>query len=253
MQTQYPTRDSYKYDDDSLFLRARQRAIELQKFVRNAPTTKFATLELGCWDGLVSSQLQDLGYSATAIDARDEGFHPKCRSNGTRLHKMDAARMAFEDKAFDLAFSYDAFEHFADPRAVISEIIRVTKPGGWIFLNFGPLFAAPWGLHAYRTVTTPYCQHLFPKAVLNEFTEKRGLAGIDFSHVNGWSLSQFRRLWSEFSDELERLEYREFADCNHLGLISRYPNCFRGKADSFEEFVVSSIDVLFRRRVKAHP
>ena len=80
---------------------------------------------------------------------------------------MDAANMQFEDETFDFVFSYDAFEHFASPENVLLEAIRVVRKRGYIYLEFGPLYYSPYGEHAYRSITVPYCQFLFPLPRLN--------------------------------------------------------------------------------------
>jgi SAM-dependent methyltransferase len=40
--------------------------------------------------------------------------------------------LPYEDNRFDIVISRYVFEHIVDPRSVARELLRVTKPGGWI-------------------------------------------------------------------------------------------------------------------------
>ncbi len=43
---------------------------------------------------------------------------------------QDAACLTYADNSFDLCMTYKDLEHIPDYKAVISELYRVTKPGG---------------------------------------------------------------------------------------------------------------------------
>jgi ubiquinone/menaquinone biosynthesis C-methylase UbiE len=155
--------------------------------------------------------------------------------------------MQFDDQCFDAVFSYDTFEHVGRPERMLEECIRVVRKGGVIYLNFGPLYMSPLGEHAYRSITIPYCQHLFPLSVLNAYAGAHGLTLIDPTHVNQWRLQQYRALWRAHEHEVEILRYREMEELSHLDLIRRFPSCFRAKSPSLDEFIVSGVRALFRR------
>ena len=197
---------------------------------------------------MVSSALAAQGKKTTAIDSRSEGFDERARRSGVSLMQMNAAMLNLPDESFDFIFSYDAFEHFASPAKVLQEAIRVVKPGGHIYLEFGPLYYSPYGEHAYRTIRVPYCQLLFSETTLNDFADKVGLPRIDFDHVNRLSLLDYRNIWEQCVPAVERVQYSEAANLAHLDLIRKYPSCFKSKSDHFENFTVASINVLFRKR-----
>ncbi len=50
------------------------------------------------------------------------------------LQKSDAEKLPFDDNLFDLTYSWGVIHHSPDTEKCISEIIRVTKPGGEIKL-----------------------------------------------------------------------------------------------------------------------
>jgi len=81
--------------------------------------------------------------------------------------RMDAARMQFPDDHFDVVFSKDVFEHLSDPEGAISEISRVLKPGGTMFVRLH-LFTSDSGGHDTRIFSgrrggLPFWAHLRPE------------------------------------------------------------------------------------------
>ncbi len=245
LQQKYPIRPTAKYDPDSRRERGIERAKNMLNLVHDTSINTF--LELGCWDGMVCWALQKNGKSTVAIDNRAEGFDERARSEGVKFVQADVSSLGFKDESFDFVFSYASFEHFADPAAVLKEAIRVVRTGGYIYLNFGPLYMSPWGLHAYDVIGIPYLQFLFQPEILQEFVNKKHLGSIDFKGVNGWSLEEFRNLWNRYADRLKIIKYYEFPDIFHLDLIARYASCFKSKTEIFDNLVIESIEVLFRK------
>jgi hypothetical protein len=64
----------------------------------------------------------------------------------------DAHALPFADGAFDAAFSLAVLEHVADPRQVVAEMVRVLKPGGWLYSEVPFIFF----FHGYPTDYTRY-------------------------------------------------------------------------------------------------
>jgi ubiquinone/menaquinone biosynthesis C-methylase UbiE len=247
LQKQYPFIHKYRYDKQSLKLRGSERAAKIISLIRAEKANVKNLLELGCWDGMVCAALQRKGYITTAIDNRSEGFAEEAEREGVKLLQMDAAHLVFENESFDFVFSFDGFEHFAEPELVLQEATRVVKTGGNIYLDFGPLYMSPGGLHAYRSITIPYCQFLFPLELLKSFAKEKGLLQNDFTYINKWPLEDFHNLWLRYSDSLKRIIYREKPAVKDLDLIIKYPSCFRSKTDHFESLLISSIEVLFKK------
>ena len=84
-----------------------------------------------------------------------------------RVLQMDATKMFFQDNQFDVVFSKNAFEHLPDPAAVVSEIRRVLKPGGVMFIGLH-LYTCDGGCHDTRILAgqrgdLPYWAHLRPE------------------------------------------------------------------------------------------
>lgn len=57
---------------------------------------------------------------------------------------------------FDYVVSKDTFEHIIDLRGVMVEIKRVLKPGGSVYLGFGPLYRDFYGDHKRTKSIVPW-------------------------------------------------------------------------------------------------
>lgn len=244
MHGEYAPSPAYSYESDVRSDRGRARA---EAFLTMVPDSVHSILETGCFDGMVGYHLARHGKDAAGIDFRPRGFDQRAIDAGVRLLGMDAEALEFEDDSFDAVISYDSFEHFGNPERALSEIQRVVRPGGYVYLEFGPLFLSPMGLHAPQ-ITVPYCQVLFSNETLTQFTEEAELKTIDFAHCNEWTLLQFRELFASFADRFETVSYSEDGEFNHLELIERYAPIFRGRSDQLEDFTCAAIRVLLRNR-----
>ncbi|MFN3197628.1 MAG: class I SAM-dependent methyltransferase [Bradymonadia bacterium] len=86
-----------------------------------------AVLDLGARAGHQSRWLASRGYTVTSVDV-EPGFE------GCLV--IDANQpLPFEDDSFDLIWSSEVIEHLADPAFSLSELRRVTRPGGSLILT----------------------------------------------------------------------------------------------------------------------
>lgn len=216
---------------------------------RDAPALS-RCLDLGMWDGMTCHALQVAGKSAVGIDIRVEGVDERARAGGSAFAAMDAGRLGFAAERFDLVFSFNSFEHFPDPEVVLREAWRVLRPGGYLYLEFGPLWLSPRGAHQFQTISVPYVECLFTKETLTEYAAARDIRLMGYFWMNEWPLSRYRALWDRYADRLERVAYYEIFNADHVDLIARYPSCFRSKTAHFEDLIVSNIEVLFRKRTE---
>ena len=213
-------------------------------------------LDLGCGAGMTSYFLQTMGKATTAIDIPERekykySFDERAVNEGVTFLEMDAASLQFEDESFDFVFSYHLLDHISDPESVMREAIRVVKPGGYIYHEFGQ-YMSPWGYKHMQFINFPYCQLLFPKELIVEMTGERGVRHVKWVEktLNRLSLQEFRELLSCYSDSLERCKYHEKYDTNYLDLIRQYPSVFRSKTKSFDSLICNKIEVLFKKKHK---
>lgn len=238
----YPAPAPYSYSANALEARGHLRAKQLLKL----PGTKHARtfLELGCWDGMIGHALTQQGKTAIGIDNRSEGFDSRAVAAGVDLSVMNAEAMTLPDSSVDFVFSYDAFEHFPHPDRALAEISRVITPGGYVWMEFGPLYLSAFGPHIYRTIPVPYCHLLWSRDHLSDYAAANG-APIDFTHVNEWRVSQFRDLFRS-NDDFQTVRYEESHELDHLEVIRRYPSLAKQCTSDFDDLIVSHIRILLQ-------
>jgi ubiquinone/menaquinone biosynthesis C-methylase UbiE len=97
-------------------------------------------LELGCGPGHLSIRMaRQLGLDVTGLDL-EPAMIEVARANAERQSDNnrrqpafvvgDVASLPFPDRSFDLVVSTLSMHHWADPKAGLSEIGRVIRPGG---------------------------------------------------------------------------------------------------------------------------
>jgi SAM-dependent methyltransferase len=232
------------YDPKDLQAAAERRANACLSLIGKGAAALHRILDIGCSEGSVCVALSQLGKSAAGIDIRKD-FR---RDRATAVFaQMDALRLGFKNESFDLVLSLASFEHFSDPESVLDEAIRVVRKGGYIYLHFGPLYMSSYGLHAYRSLTVPFCQLLFQERTLVTFCRERNLTPPDFGSLNKWSLEDYRRLWDRYASRLRRIRHFEYLDSGHVDLIARFSSCFRSKTDCFDNLIVPEVEVLFQK------
>ncbi|MFD7706633.1 class I SAM-dependent methyltransferase [Streptomyces sp. NPDC059785] len=79
-------------------------------------------------------------------------FEPDVREFGDRPPDgavvADGYLLPLADGVADVCFSSNVLEHVADPQTFLSELVRVTRPGGLIYVSFTN-WLSPWGGHEW--------------------------------------------------------------------------------------------------------
>jgi SAM-dependent methyltransferase len=92
-------------------------------------------LEVGCGTGLILRQVAAVSESAVGIDI-SPGMLEKARERGLDVREADVIRLPFEDEAFDVVYSFKVLAHVERSQDALREMIRVTKPGGTLVLEY---------------------------------------------------------------------------------------------------------------------
>ena len=249
LQQAYPLAPmTYRYDAASLAARGRERAQTMLALTRRDGPRLRRFLDLGMWDGMTCHALQEAGKWAVGVDIRVAGLDARAAAGGASFAAMDATRLGLADASFDFVFSFNSFEHFPDPEIVLREALRVLRPGGYLYLDFGPLWLSPRGAHQFQTITVPYVECLFTKDTLTAYAAAHDIPLMGYFWMNEWPLSRYRALWARYAGWLEPVAYYEIANADHVDLIARYPTCFHSKTDQFDDLIISNIEALFRKR-----
>lgn len=123
-------------------------------------------LDVGTGNGVLPMRLLEAGArEAVALDVADR------RVNGARATRFVAGRaerLPFADGSFDGVTSSNVLEHTRDTVASVDELLRVTRPGGVIFLSWTN-WLSPMGGHEW----SPF-HYLGPNAGVRTYEAVRG-------------------------------------------------------------------------------
>ncbi|MBT3248434.1 MAG: class I SAM-dependent methyltransferase [Actinobacteria bacterium] len=140
---------------------AAESAIDLSQRYGLAQTD---VLDIGCGPGWYAEALRQHQATVVGIDGSVEAL---TRANPpiTGLSIGDATRLAFPDASFDGVFCSNMLEHVSDPEAVIDEMVRVLRPGGWGYLSWTNWYSPHGGHHMnpYQYLGTRWGPRLYEK------------------------------------------------------------------------------------------
>lgn len=221
-------------------------------------------LEVGAGHGIASKILNEYGLQVHATDLRDI-VPDSLRGSGVHFSVSDACKcLPYPSRKFDMVFSINSFEHFDSPEASLDEMLRITRPGGLIYLIFDPLYYSPWGLHANRRLGMPYPQILFSESDIQRFVDEYQAEIIHTYSpdsnpskisppLNRLPLNRYRQMFDQRNDLLKLLVYIERIRLDGLGMIVRYPGLFKAHAPTFDDLIVSGIKLVGVRKVGTDP
>ncbi|MFI8853536.1 class I SAM-dependent methyltransferase [Streptomyces sp. 891-h] len=149
----------------------------------------------------------------------------------------DGYLLPLADGVADVCFASNVLEHVADPRTFLSEMVRVTRPGGLIYVSFTN-WLSPWGGHE----TAPW-HYLGADRAGARYRRRTGRApkhtlGVNLFAVHiGPTLRHVRarddvqlvaarsRYWPFLAGAITRVPgLREFATWNLLLILRRCPS-----------------------------
>lgn len=102
-------------------------------------------LDVGTGAGYMTRAMRAAGSACIGIEY-DRGELTWRGEPPTGIAIASALEMPFPDDVFDVAFSSNVLEHVPDPWVMADEMVRVTRPGGLIYLSYTN-WLSPWGGH----------------------------------------------------------------------------------------------------------
>jgi len=238
----------YGYDEYSTWTRGYERTMKLLA-ISDLRTRDLSVFEAGCGDGMTSYVIASYGKRGKVVLNDTEDWRDKRAMSLPFLKGNICERLPVDSESFDLAITYNTFEHIEDPGAAFSELVRLCKRGGYIYIDFNPLYCSPLGLHAFSFLM-PYPQFLFSPSLIEAKVRELGVndLGQDFDRLqptNQWRLAQFRELWHDSTCEVVSLiEQREE---RHLGMVAEFPRAFCGRGLTVEDLIIQGVSVLLRK------
>lgn len=248
LQEYYPPPPPYGYDPYSSWIRATARFDTLLK-IEGLQAPGLRVLEVGCGDGSLGAIMDLYGHDVTLVDMED--WREK-RATNIEFQKCDICldSQPFDDNTFDLVVSYNTFEHVQNPSAALNAILQMCRPGGYIYLDFAPLYCSAYGLHAHRTLNMPFPQFLFSEEFLGERLRQFGIHDLGrerstLQYVNKWKHSDYTALFASGAFSTLRLDV-DCSDC-FIDIIRDYPESFRGRRLTLNDVRAVGIRTLLQK------
>ncbi|MGB3796423.1 MAG: class I SAM-dependent methyltransferase [Alteraurantiacibacter sp.] len=118
-------------------------------------------LDFGCnRGGSVHRALQEGAASAVGIDVNSIttqfGQEKLSRIWGDRTEILCGDIRDMETEPFDIVISINTMEHVADIEGTLSGMVAKCRPGGELFIGFGPLWYSPYEHHHYPRTRLPW-------------------------------------------------------------------------------------------------
>jgi len=152
-----------------------QAADAVAQLARYAPVAGSLVVDIGGGPGYFTEALVGAGARCVLVEpeAADQGAtspvpdpapavpDPSSRHDVRELHQWhitpgrlapgrtlagDGADLPVGDAVADVSFSSNVLEHVADPARFLDEMVRITRPGGVVYLSFTAWYS-PWGGH----------------------------------------------------------------------------------------------------------
>jgi ubiquinone/menaquinone biosynthesis C-methylase UbiE len=92
-------------------------------------------LEVGCGTGLVLMRIREFARSARGVDL-SPGMLAKAQARGLSVQLGSATELPFEANQFDVTCSFKVLAHVPEIEKALSEMARVTRPGGVVLAEF---------------------------------------------------------------------------------------------------------------------
>ena len=122
-------------------------------------------IDFGCGEGDAAVELARRGaQSVIGVDIREEVLQSarrKARAAG--VDHICLFTQSTRERA-DIILSLDAFEHFAQPSAVLRSMEMLLKPAGEVVVSFGPTWLHPFGGHLFSVF--PWAHLIFSEEAI---------------------------------------------------------------------------------------
>ena len=191
------------------------------------PTAGLRCLDLGSDNGVVSLLLRERGGDWASGDLTPEALASIRDLVSTDVHLVEGGRLPFPAAAFDRVAVVDMLEHVPDEATFVSELARITRPGGRLVVN------------------TPHLK----RTLLRRFRNAIGQTDEKHGHLRpGYTAERMRALLAEAFDLEGHHTYSRFFS-EIVDTVVNWAVERAGKKGSAKGMVVTGADVARHRRL----
>ncbi|MEO7143068.1 MAG: methyltransferase domain-containing protein, partial [Bryobacteraceae bacterium] len=122
-------------------------------------------IDFGCGEGADSVEMAQKGAKRViGIDIREDVLQVARQKAATSEVQSFCFFASSTNELADFVVSLDAFEHFADPMAILRSMNTLLRPGGEVLVCFGPTWYHPLGGHLFSVF--PWAHLMFSEKAL---------------------------------------------------------------------------------------
>ena len=103
-------------------------------------------VDVGGGPGYFAQAFRDAGARYCGVDPDVGELTARGRPDPTSTVRASGLALPFATGGVDIAYSSNVLEHVPDPEAMAEEMVRITRPGGLVYLSWTP-WLSPWGGH----------------------------------------------------------------------------------------------------------
>jgi len=179
---------SYEIENEASFLKLQQLALvdakfdELEKTLFSAKESP-SVIDVGCATGALLADLRDRGWRVTGVEISP------CAEYAKKERRLDVRNIPFEENKFsqenfDVILASHLIEHLNDPASFLTEVNRVLKEGGRIFITTPNISGFQARLYGGRWRSAIFDHlYLFSVRTLSKMLKK---AGFKIERIRTW-------------------------------------------------------------------
>lgn len=113
-------------------------------------TAEMRVLDVGCGPGTITCDLAQLVSSVIGIEPVGDVLDTAATNAASRgvenitFQVGSVYELDFADDSFDVVYAHQVLQHLSDPAAALSEMMRVTRPGGIVAVRDADYRAMAW-------------------------------------------------------------------------------------------------------------
>jgi 2-polyprenyl-3-methyl-5-hydroxy-6-metoxy-1,4-benzoquinol methylase len=137
-------------------------------------------LDVGCALGFMLQEAKAAGWDSVGVETSEFAAHYAATHTGCPVHAGTLQKVAFPGDSFDVVTLMDVIEHVPDPLPLMTEIHRILRPGGVVFLvtpNFSSIFVRLYGPSAYGVWPDQHVVYFQP-STMKKLLRRAGFASV---------------------------------------------------------------------------
>ena len=174
-------RKSYSDVKDDLYLsQEAERSLTYQKAINHIKgfiPAKARLLDIGCSYGFFLKLAGEQGWRVDGVELSKEASQHCKKTWGIDVFCGEVENAGFPENYFDVVTAIEVIEHLADPKVFLSQIKRILKPGGILYLVTPDLGSLSSRLLRYRWWSYRKMHlYYFSRKTINVFLNNNGFS-----------------------------------------------------------------------------